>query len=88
VTSLTPAQLRLLRFLAVDSGWHYTGELERTKLLELDDIVVLPSLVELGLARTVPLRVHNTTPFIVVNKLFLCCLTPQGAAAVEQMRHV
>ena len=46
---LTLEQRRVLIFCADRGGWLSLRRLERTSMLNMDDIVVVPSLVEAGL---------------------------------------
>jgi hypothetical protein len=50
-TTLTTEQLRVLKFCARSPGWISLLELETIKLLEPDDVVTVPSLVERNLLR-------------------------------------
>lgn len=42
----TPAQVRVLRFLAAYPTWHALIELDQIRLLESDDVLCIPSLIE------------------------------------------
>lgn len=48
---LTPSQVRVLRFCTKYPEWHTLLELDSIRLLSADDIVVVPSLIELGYLR-------------------------------------
>jgi hypothetical protein len=48
---LTPAQRRVLSFCARNPVWHSLLELDRIRLLKTDDVLVVPSLIELGYLR-------------------------------------
>lgn len=43
---LTEAQCRILLYLLSTPGWHFLKDIEDTLLLERDDVVVIPSLIE------------------------------------------
>lgn len=45
-STLTPAQLRVLRFCAVQAKWVSLHEIDAIYCLEADDVLVVPSLVE------------------------------------------
>jgi hypothetical protein len=66
---LSPAQGRLLAFLARDSAWHDRSELGLVKLLEEGDADEVDALAEAGL---------------VVVRDDAVCISPGGAAAAEQ----
>jgi hypothetical protein len=66
---LSPAQARLLTFLARDSAWHDRHELEHIKLLEAGDANEVEAMAEAGL---------------VVVSDNLVRISPAGAVTVEQ----
>lgn len=45
----TEAQARVLRFLAAYPAWHTLTELDQLRVLQDDDVLCIPSLIERGL---------------------------------------
>lgn len=73
VAPLTPAQVRILRYLEQSPGWRALEEIERVRFLDVDDLVVVPSLIERG-------YVQHTYRIKAV------ALTAMGADAARQIR--
>lgn len=70
---LTEAQGRLLAFLDAYPRWHTLADLDGIKLLEDDDVLTVPSLVERGLIYYLP-------------TLRAVAITPSGEDAAQEFR--
>lgn len=77
---LTPAMGRVLQFLDRSGRWHLLLEIDRIRLLDEDDVLTVPALIEDGLVLSREVGAQGSKPTVMV------AISSVGRAALARHR--